>query len=86
MMANLKKNRLGAPPGPDKTLNNMSQPEHAPAQTPRTKTNRTYAFGTRVTKDFYRNLRLIAARDNLKIVEVLEKAIELYEKKMNCPT
>ncbi len=43
------------------------------------KTGRTHQLATRVTPEFYRSLRMAAARDGLKMVEVLESALERYE-------
>ena len=37
-------------------------------------------MATRVTPDFYNKIRVLAARDKVKIVELLERAIEIYEK------
>jgi hypothetical protein len=45
------------------------------------KTDRTIPFASRVTPEFDAQLRHIAARDGLKLVEVLEKALALYEAK-----
>lgn len=45
------------------------------------KTDRTVPFASRVTPEFDEKLRRIAARDQLKLVEVLEKALALYEAK-----
>ena len=45
------------------------------------KTDRTVPFASRVTPEFDAQLRQIAARDGLKLVEVLEKALALYEAK-----
>ncbi|MBD8165428.1 hypothetical protein [Erwinia persicina] len=46
------------------------------------KTNRTLAFATRVTPEFDKEIRDIADREDLKLVEVLEKAVEAYKEKM----
>lgn len=43
------------------------------------KTNRTLAFGTRVTPEFDAEVRDIAYREGLLLVEVLENAIRLYK-------
>jgi hypothetical protein len=43
------------------------------------KTNRTLPFATRVSREFDERLRDIADRDGLKLVEVLEKALDAYE-------
>lgn len=45
------------------------------------KTNRTLAFATRVTPAFDQEIRDIAEREGLKLVEVLEKAVEAYKAK-----
>ncbi len=45
-----------------------------------TKTGRTYQLGTRVKKEFLEKLKNIAYEERLKIVEVLENALECYEK------
>jgi len=45
-----------------------------------TKTGRVYQLGTRVRKDFLEKLKTIAYEERLKYVEVLEKALECYEK------
>lgn len=52
-------------------------------QRPLRKTGRTESFATRVTPGFKKKVRLIAARDGLKIVEVLEIAVDLYEEKQS---
>jgi hypothetical protein len=87
-LKNKKRKRLGTPPGMEKAGENLSAPEHAPA-TPATgeskkarlkrRTGRTEPFATRVSPEFHRRLRLLAAQDNLKLVELLEKAIDAYE-------
>jgi hypothetical protein len=83
-----KRSRLGmlkgaAPPQPEAVRNNLEQPEHAPAEEVdgRTlkKTGRTHQLATRVTPEFYRRVRQLAAQDDLKIVELLERAIDAYE-------
>ena len=45
------------------------------------KTNRTLAFATRVTPALDQEIRDIAEREGLKLVEVLEKAVEAYKEK-----
>ncbi len=80
-----RKTRLPAPPSPDKAGNNLDEPEHAPAppvdgRTLR-KTGRTVQLGTKVTPELKRKIKQIAANDGLKIVELLEKAVEAYEEK-----
>ena len=43
------------------------------------RTNRTIAFATRVSADFDNRIRDIAERDGLKLVEILERALDAYE-------
>ncbi|MDX7953462.1 hypothetical protein P7D22_20050, partial [Lichenihabitans sp. Uapishka_5] len=43
------------------------------------KTHRTIAFATRVSQDIDDKLRDIAERDGLKLVEILERALDAYE-------
>ena len=43
------------------------------------KTGRTVQFATRVSEDFDDRLRQIAQRDGIKLVEVLERALDAYE-------
>jgi hypothetical protein len=43
------------------------------------RSGRTLQFATRVTPDFDAKLRRIAERDNLLLVEIMEKALDLYE-------
>jgi hypothetical protein len=45
------------------------------------KTNRTLAFATRVTPEFDCEIRDIAEREGIKLVEVLEKAIAAYRER-----
>lgn len=47
------------------------------------KTNRTLAFATRVTPEFDQEIRLIAEREGLKLVEVMEDALEALKEKLN---
>jgi hypothetical protein len=87
---------LGAPPSLSEASPNLAAPEVAPTPLPvreakaatarkvdgRTlrKTNRTVAFATRVTEDFDIRVREIAERNGLKIVEVLEAALDAYDR------
>ena len=43
------------------------------------RTNRTIAFATRVTAEWDERIRDIAERDGLRLVEVLERALDAYE-------
>lgn len=77
------KTRLGEPPVAESIKNNLNQPEnfYVDGRT-LNKTGRTHQLATRVTPQFYEKIRILAARDRLKIVELLEKAIEYYESKI----
>jgi len=78
-----KKSRLGTPPLSSAIKNNLFQPEILGEEVDKRtlrKTGRTHQLATRVTPDFYNKIRVIAARDRIKIVELLEKAIDIYEK------
>jgi len=44
------------------------------------KTGRTEQFATRVSKEWLEKVKEIAGKENLKLVEVLEKMLEIYEK------
>ena len=46
------------------------------------RSNRVVQFATRVTPEFDQRIRTIAEREGLLIVEVLERALEAYERKM----
>jgi hypothetical protein len=87
---------LGAPPSLSEASANLAAPEIAPTPLPASeskhimarkidgrtlrKTNRTVAFATRVTENFDYRVREIAETTGLKIVEVLEAALDAYER------
>ncbi|GJE41130.1 hypothetical protein [Methylobacterium soli] len=93
-LSNLKKrSTLGAPPSPDEASENLSAPELAPASVPDAaqprqrrdgrsarRTNRTLPFSTRVSPEFDDRLRDVAERDGLMLCELLERALESYER------
>jgi hypothetical protein len=90
-----RRNTLGDPPPIAEASQNLQTPEIAaavtqPAALPHEehqrldgrslrKTGRTVQFATRVSLEFDDKLRRIAQRDGLKLVEVLERALEAYE-------
>jgi hypothetical protein len=85
-LKNRQRKRLGNPPGIEQAGENLSAPEHAPAapvdtkkERPKRRTGRTEPFATRVSPEFHRRLKLLAAEDNLKLVELLERALTAYE-------
>jgi hypothetical protein len=88
---------LGVPPSIEEASANLRAPETAPMPSltesraepgPRRRdaralrrTNRTLPFATRVSPEFDNRLRDIAERDGLKLVELLERALDAYEAK-----
>ncbi len=82
------KKNLPSPPSMDEASKNLEAPESAPsaAATKRrdgrsaNRTGRTLPFATRVSQEFNDKLRDIAERDSLRLCELLEKALEAYEK------
>lgn len=93
-VSKLKRRNLPAPPTPEEASPNLEAPEHAPAPPERPvipahvridgrslrRSHRTIQFATRVSPEFDERIRMIAQRDELLLVEVLEKALEAYEK------
>ena len=93
-VSKLKRKALGAPPSMEEASTNLRAPEavqavHVPpassAPIPRMdgrsarRTNRTLQFATRVRPEWDAELRALAQRDGLLLVEVLERALELYK-------
>lgn len=92
-VSKLKRKTLGAPPPMEEASTNLHAPEVVPAvhvaassepiqrmdgRSAR-RTNRTLQFATRVRPDWDAELRALAQRDGLLLVEVLERALELYK-------
>lgn len=79
------RNRLGKPPEPTAAGSNLQQPETAPATyvdgRSLRRTGRTAQFSTRVTPEWHRRIKQIAARDTKKLNEILELALDAYEEK-----
>src|SRR6476620_2163759 len=90
-VSKLKQRRsLGAPPPPEEASANLVEPE---VLSPRVeassysrldgrslrRSNRVVQFATRVTPEFDQRIRLLAQREGLLIVEVLERALDAYE-------
>lgn len=87
----VRKSRFGeGPPATHDVRGNLQAPETAPAKAPDEKldgrslraTHRTVQFATRVHPDWKRRLHTIAAKTGLLYVEVLEEALEAYEKQL----
>jgi hypothetical protein len=73
------KSRLGSPPGAVK--GNLRQPEEMPPITDGRSlraTGRTAQLSTRVTPEKLHLLRQLAARDQITMAEVIERALDLY--------
>ena len=94
-MADLSKfkKRLGAPPAIEDTGANLRAPEIAPSPAMATaaqpkerdgrsarRTGRTVQFATRVSEEFDERFRAVCKRDSLLMVELLEKALDAYER------
>ena len=78
-MADFKKARrnLPAPPTAADAPGNLAAPETAPLDGRSARaTGRTKQLATRVREDFHDELRLYAATHRLKLVEVLERAMD----------
>ena len=78
----LKKRKLEAPPTLLETTSNLQLPEVVGDKIDKRtlrKTGRTKQFATRVSKDWLERVKEIANKENLKLVEVLEKMLESYE-------
>lgn len=88
-----RKSSLGAPPPVEEASPNLDAPETAPATAmpverpisgwSRRRSNRTMQLNLKVTPEFDVLLREIAGREGLFLAEVLEKALELYDKKLS---
>lgn len=85
-----RKSRFGeAPPREDDVKGNLKAPEIAPfggpgkidGRTLRT-TGRTVQFSTRVTPDWQRRLYRIAKQTGLLYVEILERALAEFDRKL----
>ena len=65
-----------------KTTSNLQLPEVIGEKVDKRtlrKTGRTEQFATRVSKEWLERVRIIAQKENLKLVEVLERFLENYE-------
>lgn len=82
----LKKNRLGAPPQVSEIKNNLQLPESLEAsenlidKRSLRKTGRTHQLATRVKFEFYKRVKRLALDMDITIAELLEKAIDSFEK------
>ena len=79
----LKKRKLEAPPTLDEITSHLQTPEVIGGKLDKRtlrKTGRTEQFATRVSKEWLEKVRGISEKENLKLVEVLEKMLERYEK------
>jgi hypothetical protein len=81
-----KKSKFGPPPSANDVRDNLALPEsHENEQNnlidgrSLRKTGRTHQLATRVTYDFYREVKQLSLDENIKIAELLERAIRLYQ-------
>lgn len=79
----LKRHKLEIPPSLSETTSHLQLPEVIGEKVDKRtlrKTGRTEQFATRVSKEWLEKVKGMAERENLKLVEVLEKLLECYEK------
>jgi len=79
----LKRHKLETPPTLTETISNLQLPEVIGEKVDKRtlrKTGRTEQFATRVSKEWLEKIKEIARKENLKLVEVLERLLESYEK------
>lgn len=79
----LKRHKLETPPSLSEATSHLQLPEIIGEKVDKRtlrKTGRTEQFATRVSKEWLEKIKGIAERENLKLVEVLEKALECYDK------
>jgi hypothetical protein len=77
--------KLPPPPAPTAAPQNLHAPESAPAAPAvdgraARATGRTKQLATRVTEEFYDELKLYGAQHRLKLVEVLEASFEALKR------
>lgn len=95
-MANFSKiktrGKLGTPPSASTTKNNLQAPEVAPEASSEAKvgdgrskraTGRTEPIATRVRVGVRKRYKQIAAREDITMGELLERALDAYEEKEN---
>lgn len=78
----LKKRKLEVPPSLSETTSNLQLPEVVGEKVDKRtlrKTGRTEQFATRVSLEWLEKVKGIAKKENLKLVEVLERMLESYE-------
>ncbi|KIG04889.1 hypothetical protein BurMR1_3700 [Burkholderia sp. MR1] len=88
--AKTRRSTLGKPPAQEEASGNLEAPETAPAAPDRRRsridarttrrTNRTIQFATRVSPEFDERIRAIAVREGKMLVQILEEALDAYEK------
>lgn len=79
----LKRHKLETPPSLAETTSYLQLPEVIGEKVDKRtlrKTGRTEQFATRVNKEWLEKVKEIAKSEELKYVEVLERALECYEK------
>ena len=96
-LSKLMKKRLGPPPSIDDTADVLKAPEVAPSAPAAPtaayrrgedgrslrRTGRTLQFATRVNAEFDKRFRAVAKRDGLLMAQLLEKALDAYERQLS---
>ena len=79
----LKNKKLTLPPTLEETRNNLLNSEYSKIYGRiLRRTGRTEQFATRVTKEWLINFKNLAIKQRLKLAELLEDMLELYEKEL----
>ncbi|MGF7213528.1 hypothetical protein GGE65_008173 [Skermanella aerolata] len=83
-----RSSRMPEPPSPEQAGENLRAPEVAPAEPVRQRrdgrslraTGRTHPFATRIKPETHEKMLDIAERDGITLGELIEKALEAYER------
>ena len=81
----LKRHKLETPPTLAETTSNLQLPEVIGEKVDKRtlrRTGRTEQFATRVSKEWLEKVKEVARKENLKLVEVLERLLDCYEEKL----
>jgi hypothetical protein len=76
----IKKKKTDWGPAPTEASENIKAPELAPRD--KRFTGRTKKLGLMTTPEFHQQLKKIAAEENCLMIEVVEKAVAEYSKKI----
>lgn len=76
----IRKERLGTIP--QEVSDNLYAPEIAPLRKRKEKTKRLRPLGMKVREEFYWKVKRLALKEKCLMIEIIEKAVEDYEKKI----